>query len=65
MSKPTKGAPTRPAHYTTATEETFRRALASLAKTLPDRHAELTALLDAGRLHDIDAIQAVLEGNQS
>jgi hypothetical protein len=53
------GAPTL---YTEATEKVFRGALTQLAKTQPDRHVDLTRLLDEGRFHDADAIEAMLEG---
>ncbi len=55
-----KGAPTR-AHYTDATERTFRHALETLEKKLPSHHAALIALVDAGRFDDLDSIVALLE----
>lgn len=54
-------APAR-AYYSEATERTFRAALEKLEASLPEHHAALAELLDAGKLDDIDAIVAVLEG---
>lgn len=56
------GAPAR-AHYTDATERTFRQALKSLEKTLPSHHVALVALVDAGRFDDVESVIAVLEEN--
>lgn len=66
MSKhPSAHAPSGPGAstgYTDATETVFRRALEQLAKALPAHHAALARLVDEGRFHDIDAVEAVLEG---
>lgn len=51
-----------PAHYPKPTEATFSQALKALEKSLPERHAQLAQLLSDGRIHEVDAILAVLEG---
>lgn len=53
-------APAR-AHYSEATERTFRAALEKLEASLPEHHAALAELVDVGKFDDIDAIVAVLE----
>lgn len=64
MSKrSTEVAPPR-AHYTAATESAFRRAIDALEKSLPEHHAALSALLDAGRFHDVESIVDVFEGSE-
>lgn len=61
MAKPSPAhAPPR-AYYTDATAQTFREALVALEKTLPDHHAALAALVDAGCFDEVDAIVALLE----
>ncbi|MBK6518500.1 MAG: hypothetical protein IPM79_16760 [Polyangiaceae bacterium] len=49
-------------HYSDAAAAIFRAALAALANKLPDRHGELAALFDAGKLHDFETVEAVLKG---
>lgn len=58
--------PPRPpssAKYPQPTQTAFAQALASLAKSLPQHHAELTALVEQGRIHDASAVIAVLQGS--
>lgn len=52
-------------HYSDATASIFRAALASLAEKLPGEHDGLATLLDEGRIHDPDAVAAVLAGGGS
>lgn len=59
---PTPRRPLSPAHYSEASERVFRAALESLSAKLPEHHQALLALLEAGKLHDADSLQAVLEG---
>lgn len=61
MPKPSSRAARARAHYTDATERTFRRALETLAASLPAHHAGLVALVDAGRFDEIGAIVALFE----
>ena len=60
---PKLSAPPAPprAHYTDATDQSFRAALDALEKTLPAHHAALATLVDTGRFDDVDAIVALLE----
>lgn len=49
-------------HYADATAAIFRAALEALTDKLPDQHGELSALFDAGKLHEIKRVEAVLKG---
>ncbi len=64
MSNPPKGGAPAPAHYTDTTVRTFEAALTALEKSLPEHHAALAKLLENGRIHDVEAIRAVLEGRE-
>ena len=61
MSNPSKGGAPAPSHYTDTTRRTFEAAVTALEKSLPEHHGALAKLLDSGRIHDVDAIRAVLE----
>ncbi len=59
-----RGAPA-PAHYSDTTARTFETALGSLKTSLPEHHAGLARLLEDGRIDDVDAILAILDGRES
>jgi len=63
MAKPSAAGALLRAHYTDATERTFRQALMSLEKTLPTHHDALAVLVDEGRFDDVEALIALLEEN--
>lgn len=60
---PNGGAPAL-AHYSDTTARTFEAALGSLKKKLPEHHDGLARLLENGRIDDVDAILAVLDGRE-
>lgn len=64
MSNISKGGASAPAHYSDTTQVTFEHALDALKKKLPAHHDELAKLLELGRIDDVDAILAVLDGRQ-
>mgnify|MGYP001370486742 CR=1 FL=1 len=64
MAKPSKGGAPAPSHYTDTATRTFETALKALEKSLPEHHEALAKLLESGRIHDVDAIRAVLEGSE-
>ena len=61
MSNPPKGGAPAPSHYTDTATRTFETALKVLEQSLPEHHGALAKLLESGRIHDVDAIRAVLE----
>lgn len=61
MGKPSASVAHSRAHYTDATERTFRQALKALAKALPEHHQALVALVDEGRFDDVASVLTVLE----
>lgn len=60
MAKSSSEKAPKRARYSTAAERTFRVALEKLATSLPEHHAALTALFEAGKLDEIDSVVAVL-----
>jgi len=64
MSNPPKGGAPAPSHYTDTARRTFKTALKTLEKSLPEHHGALTKLLESGRIDDVEAIRAVLDGRE-
>lgn len=66
MSKPCQvgRAHARASTYSDATLRTFKAAVRSLEKDLPEHHAALADLVDQGSFHDFDAIVAAIGGGR-
>lgn len=64
MSKSGVSARPRASTYSDATHRTFKAAVRSLEKDLPEHHAALADLVDQGRFHDFDAIVAAIGGGR-
>jgi hypothetical protein len=64
MSKSGVSARSRASTYSDATLRTFKAALRSLEKDIPEHHAALAELVDQGRFHDFDAIVAAMGGGR-
>lgn len=64
MANSPKGGAPAPSHYTDTAARTFEMALKALEKSLPEHHGGLTKLFESGRIDDVEAIRAVLEGRE-
>lgn len=64
MAKPARQDAHPRAHYTDATDRTFRRALDALKPALPNHHSALLALVEAGRFDDLESLMAVFGEGQ-